>query len=248
MNIAHPSLGLSRETADTSTMNGPSTAHRLSAEVFRLDDVCAEVLPNLSRELISIIVEHVASGWRWSPTINDTADESDQDEGYEGGPQPHNRYCDVCGMDPIVGICYASRVKRNYDLCEGCHAALPEEEKREEYSDGSGWRQRYDEYHPIVLPTREEKRREQAETCEKVALACPNVSKAAGLAATRRVLKRAALIDQAWRDEVMPLLAENKEAHKRAKIAAYREMAVWQQRLAVESMKARMQGLRLEPG
>ena len=228
-------------------MDGPSTAHRLSAEVSRVDDVSGDVFPQLSRELISIIVEHVASSWRWY-SINDTADEADEDEEYEGGPQPHNQYCDVCGMDPIVGICYASKEKRNYDLCEGCHAALPEEEKREEYSDGSGWRQKYYEYHPTVLPTREEKRKEQAETREKVALACPNVSKAAGLAATRRVLKRAALIDQEWRDEVMPLLAENKEAHKRAKIAAYREMAVWQQRLAVESMKARMQGLRLEPG
>ena len=222
-------------------MAAPSTVYRLSAAVSRVDNICGDILANLSRELISIIVEHVASGWR-QHSINDATDESDEDEGYEGGPQPHNHYCDVCGMDPIIGIRYRSNVRRNYDLCEGCHAALPEEEKKDKFSDATI--QRYYDILPTVLPTREEKKREQAETREKVALACPNVSKAAGLAATRRVLKCAALLGRAWRDEVMPLLADNKEAHKRAKIAAYREIATMRQRLVVESMQGLMRGTR----
>ena len=216
-------------------MDGPrSTAHRLTAAAAaasRVDDICGEIPASvdLSRELISTIVEHVASGWTLH-SMDDAADE-DEDEGYVGGPQPHDHYCDVCGMDPIVGIRYRSTMRRNYDVCEVCHAELPEEEKRDEY------RAYYIDIQPTVLPTREEKHRAQAETREKVALECPNVSKAASLVATRRDLKCAALLGRAWRDEAMPLLADNKEAHKRAKIAAYQEIAKLQQRLVVESMQ-----------
>ena len=195
-----------------------------------MDAVCDEIPASekLSRELISTIVEHVASGWERHST-DDSMDDSDEDEEY--GEQPHrNNDCDGCGMFPIVGIRYHSTARRNYDLCEACHAKLPEEEKRDDYF----------AIQPTVLPTREENRIARAQLLEEVARRCPNASKAKALGTTRRDLKSAALIGRAWRNEAMPLLAANKEAFRQAKLAAYKELAIFQQQKAAESMMARM--------
>ena len=49
---------------------------------------------------------------------------------FETTLQYHNAMCDECGMNPIVGYRYSSKVKSNYDLCQKCWNKETETEQK----------------------------------------------------------------------------------------------------------------------